>query len=112
MAVVPRTPPQRLLALVAICAEAHRAPDDPPWPRVPKWNATWSMGASTVFMPCNVSGMFDPAIAGRYGIADFDWSNAKVAWSDAKPMDCEERLVTQAAMVKAVNPDAHVFVCE
>jgi hypothetical protein len=28
----------------------------------------------------------------------------------AKPMDCEERLVDQAALVKSVNPDAKVWV--
>ena len=39
-----------------------------------------------------------------------DWSNAKVAWSNAKPMDCEERLVTQAKMVKEINPLTHVMV--
>jgi hypothetical protein len=39
-----------------------------------------------------------------------DWSNAKQLWANAKPMDCEERLITQAAMVKAVNPDTKVFV--
>ena len=28
-------------------------------------------------MPCNTSGFFDPMIAGQYGVADFDWSNAR-----------------------------------
>ena len=85
------------------------------WPRVPKWNATWSMSRSTVFMPCNVSGMFDPAIAGRYGIADFDWSNGKLTpdgrgWQQAKPMDTGAVLIEQAAQVKAANPRTHVWV--
>jgi hypothetical protein len=58
----------------------------------------------------NETGYSDPHLFSRFGIADFDWSNAKVAWSDAKPMDCEERLLTQATMVKDVNPTAKVFV--
>ena len=61
-------------------------------------------------MPCNESGFSDPHLFARFGIADFDWSNAKMAWSDAKPMDCEERLVTQAKLVKEVNPTAKTFV--
>ena len=86
-----------------------------PWPRVPKWNSTWSMSRSTIFMPCNVSGMFDPAVAGRYGIADFDWSNGKLTpelrgWQQAKPMNNSAVMIEQAAMVKAVNPRTHVWV--
>ena len=73
------------------------------------------MSRSTVFMPCNVSGMFDPAIAGRYGIADFDWSNGKLTpdgrgWQQAKPMDTGAVLIEQAAQVKAANPRTHVWV--
>jgi len=63
-------------------------------------------------MPCNDSGFYDPAQSGKFGIADFDWSDAKQIWANAKPMSCEEVLVTQASMVKAYNPDARVFVCE
>ena len=77
---------------------------------VPKWKPTYNMTQSTVVMPCNESGFADPELFSRFGISDFDWSNAKVEWSNAKPMDCEERLVTQASMVKAVNPTARVFV--
>ena len=40
----------------------------------------------------------------------YDWSNAKVEWAAAKPMDCEQRLQTQARMTKARNADTHVFV--
>ena len=61
-------------------------------------------------MPCNYSGWFDPKVAADYGIVDFDWSNAKQLWANAKPMDCEERLLTQAQAVKAVKPTAKVFV--
>ncbi len=37
-------------------------------------------------------------------------SNAKDQWAAAKPMDCEERLLEQAAMTKALNPDTHTWV--
>ena len=38
-------------------------------------------------------------------------SNAKAAWSTARPMDCEERLVRQAQMTKASGgEDTKVFV--
>jgi hypothetical protein len=100
------------LLLVGMTSAASQ---DLPWPRVPKWNATWSMSQSTIFMPCNVSGMFDPVVAGRYGIADFDWSNGKLTpdgrgWQQAKPMDTNAVLIGQAAQVKAVNPRTHVWV--
>jgi hypothetical protein len=62
-------------------------------------------------MPCNYSGYFDYKIAGRFAVVDYDWSNAKEMWAnpgrhggglsaDGK-MDCEERLLQQAAMTKA-----------
>ena len=90
--------------MAAAAAVSHGSPD------VPKWQHTYNMTQSTVVMPCNESGYADPKLFSRFGISDFDWSNAKVEWSNAKPMDCEERLVTQAGMVKAVNPTARVFV--
>ena len=40
----------------------------------------------------------------------YDWSNAKAQWVDAQPMDCEERLLTQAMFTKKANPSSHVFV--
>ena len=61
-------------------------------------------------MPCNQTGFTNASLAAKFGIVDFDWSNAKGAWANASPMDCEERLVTQAAMVKKINPNSHVFV--
>ena len=41
-----------------------------------------------------------------------DWSNAKGLWARSKPMDCEKRLVAQADLVRSVNADAKVWVCE
>ena len=77
---------------------------------VPDWEPTYDSGRSTVFMPCNVSGFTDPAVYKGFGLVDFDWSNGKAAWSTARPMDCEERLVTQAKMTKAASKDTKVFV--
>lgn len=61
-------------------------------------------------MPCNYSGYTNPAIIKGFGLVDFDWSNARLDWSNAKPMDCQERLVTQASMVKATTPYAKVMI--
>ena len=63
-------------------------------------------------MPCNYSGYFDYTIAGKFAVVDYDWSNAKAEWSAAKPMDCQERLVKQAAMTKAANPKTKTWVCK
>ena len=61
-------------------------------------------------MPCNDSGYFDADFAATFGVVDFDWSNAKQLWANTKPMDCQERLITQARMVKAKNPRVRTFV--
>lgn len=74
----------------------------------PKWAPTYDMAKSTIFMPCNVSGFLNPEIAAKWGIVDFDWSNGKGDWTKQHPMDCEERLVAQADLVKTANPDAKV----
>lgn len=39
----------------------------PPSPAVPKWKPTYMMNESTIFMPCNYSGWFDPAFAAKFG---------------------------------------------
>ena len=49
-------------------------------------------------------------MGGWFGVISYDWSNAKAQWAKSKPMDDEERLVTQAAMTKAASPDSRVFV--
>ena len=64
----------------------------------------------TIIMPCNNSGYYKPEIAARYGVADFDWSNAKDQWANAQPMDCEERLLAQARIIKQINPATKVWV--
>jgi hypothetical protein len=84
------------------------------WPQHPKWSPTYSMARSSVMMPCNTSGWFDSELAARYGIADFDWSNARALWANsAGGMDCSAKLVEQAAKVKAEpasSPTNHVWV--
>ena len=65
---------------------------------------------SSLTMTCNSSGWSNPSRGAQFGIASYDWSNAKTQWAAAKPMDCEERLLEQAEMTKRVNPDTHVFV--
>ena len=42
-----------------------------------------------------MSGPFDPAFGSKFGVADYDWSNQKQLWVNAKPMDCEALLVAR-----------------
>ena len=95
----------------------------PKW-RLPKWKPAYDMRSSTIIMvsicnacrsarlhnykivccgrqPCNMSGWHNLDEATRYGIVDYDWSNAKQLWANTKPMDAQERLVTQADSVLA-----------
>ena len=71
------------------------------------------MALSTTVMPCNFTGMYDfdtyPALA-KFGLVDYDWSNAKQEWVNESPMRCEATLVEQAARTKALNPRSKVFV--
>lgn len=61
-------------------------------------------------MTCNYSGLNDPAVTAGWTIVDFDWSNDKAEWAAAKPMDCEERLVTQVQLTAAASPGTTSFV--
>ena len=81
-------PPTRLAtAALAACASASAgaAHDMPPAaaealtptrPPLPGWAPTYSMPLSTAIMPCNYSGMFSAELAGKWGLADFDWCAA------------------------------------
>jgi hypothetical protein len=95
------------------CARARSSvgvhpPHNPP----ASWQ-TWDMARSTISMGCNGSGWSSPERGGQLGIISYDWSNTKAEWAAAKPMNCEENLVKQAEMTKAVGgPDNHVFICE
>ena len=100
------------LAIARAATPAARATTATPAtaPLLPPWPSTWAMHASTIVMPCNYSGYFDADYAAQFAVVDFDWSNAKQLWANTKPMDCQERLVTQAQMVKAKNPRVRTFV--
>jgi hypothetical protein len=80
----------------------------------PLFKQTFQMNLSTIVMPCNSqrgdAGWSNASFFGSFGVADYDWSNAKAYWSKAKPMDCQERLVTQAQMTKHVHPEGKVWV--
>jgi len=76
---------------------------------LPKWTPTWDMQQSTIVQPCNDSGLLDPDFYSQFGVVDIDWSNAKQLWV-VPPMMCEELLLTQAAVLKAKNPNIKVFV--
>lgn len=77
-------------------------------PQNPQWPAQYNLNASTITMACNSSGWYDPTLGAQFGIVSYDWSNSKAQWAVARPMDCSERLVTQAVMTKKVNPLAKV----
>jgi hypothetical protein len=72
---------------------------------LPRWEPTWDMRMSTIFMPCNDSGFHDVKEAVRYGIVSYDWSNAKQLWVNNRPapMNDEELLTKQAEMVMAAD---------
>lgn len=99
----------QLCLLSAAAAAAAPGPNN----NVPQWSITYNMSESTVVMPCNYTGLYDydayPQLA-KFGLVDYDWSNAKKAWVDQSPMDCDGMLVKQAARNKAKNPTAKVFV--
>jgi hypothetical protein len=78
-------------------------------PKNPPWPPTYLMRESTISMQCNGSGWSNATRGSEFGIVSYDWSNAKAQWAATKPMDCEERLLTQAQMTKA-SGGKHVFV--
>ena len=81
-------------------------PQDQPGhaPFLPTWKPTWDMRRSTQLMACNNSGYHNVAEAARYGVAVYDWSNAKRLWANTRPMNDDERLTAQAEMVIAADP--------
>ena len=46
----------------------------------PRWPATWALNRSTALLAVNGSGLFDPALAARFGLTVFDWSDAGAVW--------------------------------
>lgn len=94
--------PYLLLVAVACAASRARA-------QLPPWPASWALNRSTVAMPCNASGWLSTEVTSGWALQSIDWSNNKAAWAAAKPMDCEECLVEQAARTLAAAPDTIVF---
>jgi hypothetical protein len=80
---------------------------------LPNWKPTWDMASSTIIMPCNYSGYTTDPVVSKFGIVDYDWSNARHDWVNSAPMDCQERLRKQAEMTKAgasKNSSIKVFI--
>lgn len=78
---------------------------NPPW-----GTANYDMSSSTISMFCNSSGYLPVNVPASFGIPSIDWSNEKKDWALANPMDCEERLLSQAVAIKTVNPKSKVFL--
>ena len=73
------------------------------------------MNESTIIMPCNAGGSYDPTDVEGWSYLDWDWSNWKGTgvsdgWAKHKPMDCEELMVKQVAMVAATSPATKNYV--
>jgi hypothetical protein len=63
-----------VLALVLVLANSANPPSPcGNKPCLPNWKPEYNMSKSTIFMPCNYSGQYDPAVAAKFGIVDFDW---------------------------------------
>ena len=55
-----------------------------------------------------MSGFLDAELYSQFGVVSVDWSNAKSLWV-VPPMSCEEKLVEQAALLKAARPGVRVM---
>jgi hypothetical protein len=78
--------------------------------QVPSWPQTWQLNKSTIMMSCNYSGFMPASTVKYWTIVDVDWSNAKAQWAAAKPMNCEELLLDQVAMIASASPGTTAFV--
>ena len=76
--------------------------------RFPIWPATYNAQESSIIQPCNTTGPLS-AVHANYGAVSIDWSNWKSQWV-VPPMQCEELLVEQAALLKAARPGVRVWV--
>lgn len=89
-----------LLFVVLLSASAY----------VPPYPPTWQLNKSTIMMPCSYTNFTYSDVTMGWGITDFDWSNGLAQWSDAVPMDTDERLLMQAQLTKAAQPDTKVWI--
>jgi hypothetical protein len=94
----------RLLAAHLSFSAAFLPAQMPPW-----GPSNYNMSLSTISMFCNSSGYLNDVPA-SFGIPSIDWSSSKLQWAAARPMDCSERLLTQALAIKASNPLSTPFV--
>ena len=52
------------------------------------------MSKSTIFMPCNYSGHYDPAVAAKFGIVDFECADcSKFAFASGDPACLPSQIV-------------------
>lgn len=76
----------------------------------PPWGASnYNMSLSSISMFCNSSGPLN-GVPAAFGIPSIDWSNEKKQWAASRPMDCSERLLSQALAIKEQNPLSRPFV--
>jgi hypothetical protein len=94
-----------LLLYCCCCVRAFLPAQNPSWPA-----PGYAMRQSTMAMIMNVSGLYDAHAMSQYAVASVDWSNAKVEWARAQPMNCSQMLVEQAREAKLRRPDQRVFV--
>lgn len=91
-----------------------------PYPKLlPIGRGSYAMNRSTLAMAYNVSGMYDPHLAARFGAISFDHDNARTLWLSsfrnntrrqiALPSS-EELLAEQCRLVKQVNPRTRCLV--
>jgi hypothetical protein len=62
------------------------------------------MSRSTALYVDQPNGFHNVSEAIRWGVAVYDWSNAKALWANGHPMNCDELLTKQAEMVQAADP--------
>ena len=55
-----------------------------------------------------MTGFLNASLFSQFGVVSVDWSNSKALWVEP-PMSCEERLVEQAALLKAARPGVRVM---
>ena len=77
---------------------------------VPAWQHTWDLARSTALMACNLSGVYDPVFAARWGLVSFDALNQQADWLAVTPHDSEERMVEQCRLVKSVDNSTRCMV--
>ena len=88
-------------------------------PLLPIGPGSYAMNRSTLAMAYNMSGMYDPHLAARFGAISFDHDNARTLWLSsfrnnsrrqvALPSS-EELLAEQCRRVKQVNPHTRCLV--